>query len=458
MSSNGGVTGDRPVATTLISIVAFLFYANVATVLARQLGLPTRVSALVLLPLVAIVAYRILIRGEALRFPVFIIAALIMLAWFTVSALLSARPDVGLGEVFNWLLEGVFVALLIVNCLRTREEVYAAVRAIVAAGAFMGFVVILQQLLGPSEYNMAGFGELAAEHTDDLGRARARLAGPIGEVNRFAQVMAVLIPIAAGLALTSHGRQRWLYWIATALICGGVALTYSRGTIVAVVLVVPFALLFGFLRLRQIAVIAICSALLISTSPQLSKRVSSIGGVAMQSLGLSAGGFRNADGASRGRVTAMQAAGLMFLDHPVIGVGPGVARLHFQEYAEKVGGNVGATNRRAHSLYVQLAAETGVVGLVAFLGMVAMVLLPLDRVRRRLQESDRQFWGLVCGMELAVLILLGTSVFLHSAYIRYFWLLLALAVAVASLPRRATMTNYYTVTPQKLAGRIGTPV
>ena len=148
----------------------------------------------------------------------------------------------------------------------------------------------------------------------------------------------------------------------------------------------------------------------------------------------------------------------MFLDPPVIGVGPGVARLNFQEYAEKVGGNVGATNRRAHSLYVQLAAETGVVGLVAFLGMVAMVLLPLDRVRRRLQESDRQFWGLVCGMELAVLILLGTSVFLHSAYIRYFWLLLALAVAVASLPRRATMTNYYTVTPQKLAGRIGTPV
>lgn len=453
--NDGNVTAARSVVTAVISVIVFLVYVNAPTVLVHQHGLPTLVGAVVLLPLVVIVAHRVVNRGEALRFPAFIVAALIMLACHTVSAILSDRPHVGLSAVFEWLLEGVFIALLLVNSLRTREEVYAAVRAIVAAGAVMGFVVILQKLLGPTEYGMGGFGQLAAEHTDDFGQVRARLAGPIGEVNRFAQVMAVLIPVAVGLVFTARGKQRWIYWIATLLICGGVALTYSRGTLVAVVLVVPFALLFGFLRLRQIVVIVLCCALLIPTSPYLSKRIASIGQVGMQSLGLAAGGFRNADGASRGRVTSMQAAGLMFMEHPVMGIGPGMARLNYREYAVMVGGKVRSTNRRSHSLYPQLAAETGMVGLIAFLGTVAMVLLPLDRARRRLQESDRQFWGLVCGMELAVLIHLSTSLFLHAAYIRYFWLLLALAVAAASIPGRATMTKNHMLTPQNLAGRNG---
>jgi putative inorganic carbon (HCO3(-)) transporter len=443
--------------TTFISIIVFLMYVNAPTVLVSQLGLPELFAAVVPMLLVLLVAHRVVNRGEVLRFPGLIIAGLLMLACHTVSALLSSRPHVSMSNVFEWLLEGVFLAFLLVNSLRTREEVFAAVRAITAAGAVMGFLVILQQVLGPSEYGMAGFGKLGVQVTDTSGQIQNRLTGPIGEVNFFAQIMAVLIPVAAGLALISRGSERWLYWIATLLICVGMALTYSRGTLVALVLVVPFALLFGFLRLRHLAVIALCGALLLPASPYLAKRITTIGKVVMQSTGLSAGGFRNSDGASRGRVTEMQAAGLLFLDHPLVGAGPGMARVYYPEYAVLVGGNVRANNRRTHSLYLQLAAETGVAGLIAFLGMIAMVLLPLNRARRRLQHSDRQLWGLVCGLELAVLVQLSTNLFLHAGYIRYFWLLLALGVAAASLSGRATMTKSLFLTPRNVAGRIGTP-
>lgn len=454
---DGNVTEGRPAVIAVISVVVFLVYVNAPTVLIRQHGLPTLVGALVLLPLVVIVAHRIVNRGEALRFPAFILAALIMLACHAASALLSDRPYVGLGVVFEWLLEGVLVALLFVNCLRTREEVLAAVRAIVAAGAVMGLVVIIQEWLGLIENDLWGFGQLGAQFTDDSGQVQARFTGPIGEQNYFAQIMAVLIPVAASLAFIARGAQRWLYWIATLLICGGVVLSYSRGSLVALVLAIPFALLFGFLRLRHLAVIALCGVLAMTASPYFAKRVTSIGDVAMQSLGLRAGGFRNADGASRGRATEMHAAGLMFLDHPLFGTGPGLAPVYMPEYAALAGGFVRATNRRTHSLYLQLAAETGVVGLFAFLGMIAMVLLPLNRARRCAQHSDRQLWGLVCGLELAVLVLLFTSVFLHAGYIRYFWLLLALAVAAASLAGLATMTNYQIPESRKLAGRLETP-
>jgi hypothetical protein len=40
-------------------------------------------------------------------------------------------------------------------------------------------------------------------------------------------------------------------------------------------------------------------------------------------------------------------------------------------------------------------------------------------------------WGIVCGLELALMISLATSLFLHAAYIRYFWILLGLSATVS---------------------------
>ena len=446
--------------TSLISISLFLIYMNVPVVLVTEHGMPRPLAYLVPLVLAVPMAYRVLLQGEALRFPSMIIAALLMLACHTLSALVSASPQTGLESVFSWLLEGVLLAFILVNTLRSRSEVLVAARTIVAAGALMGFLVLLQQMLGPTEYTMAGFGQISAE---DLDRVQYRLSGPIGEQNRFAQIMAVLIPLAAGLAIAAPARQRWLYWTATVLIFGGVLLTFSRGALVALVLVIPFALLFGFLRLRQLVVAAIGGALLITvmpfmiSMPYLTEKMASIGEVVLLSTGLAPGGLRNADGAARGRITSMQAAGLLFLDNPLLGAGPGMAPLHYQEYALLVGGKVRASTRRAHNLYLELAAETGVIGLLAFLGMLWTVLQGVDGARRRAQYSDRELWGLVCGLELGVLILLATSVFLHASYVRYFWLLLALAVAAAALPRRQMLAEILPQIIRTPPGRLERP-
>jgi O-antigen ligase len=435
----------------LISITFFLIYMNVPVVLVSAHGMPRPLALLIPMLLVVPVAYRVLIRGEALRFPGLIIAALLMLACHTLSALLSDRPDLAMETVFSWLIEGVLLAFLIVNALRNRTEVFVAARALVAAGALMGLVVLLQQILGPTEHGMAGFGQIDMQ---DLGQSQHRLAGPIGEKNRFAQVLAVLIPVTAGLALTAPARLRLVYWMAILLICCGVALSFSRGAIVALVVVIPFALIFGFFRLRYLAIAAIFGAVLFAAIPYLAHRVSSIGDVALQSLGLAAGGFRNADGASRGRVTEMQAAGLLFLEHPLLGAGPGMAPVFYPEYAVLVGGKVRQGPRRSHNIYLQLAAETGVVGLLAFLGTLWVVLYSLDQGRRSTQYSDRELWGLLCGLELAVLILMATSFFLHAAYVRYFWLLLGLAVAAAALPHPPMQREFLTISKRNSQRRL----
>jgi O-antigen ligase len=423
----------------LIGATVFLIYMNVPAVMVTEHGVPKPVALLVPLLLVLPVAYRVLLRGESVRFPGMILAALLMLACHSVSALVSGNPAKAIGTVFEWLAEGILLAFMLVNALRTRREVLVGARAVVAAGALMGFIVLLQQILGPTDYTMAGFGQLSSA---DIEKAQHRLSGPIGEQNRFAQILVVVIPLAAGLAVSAHPRRRWRYWLAMILICGGVLLTFSRGALVSLVLVIPFALLFGFMRLRHLVVITLVGGVflmamsLTTSTPYLVKRVTSIGEVIMQSTGLAPGGFRNADGAARGRVTSMKAAGLLFMDHPMLGAGPGLAPSYYREYALLAGGKVRAETRRTHNLYLQMASETGVIGLSAFLLVIWMVLRPVNAVRRRTYFSDRQLWGLTCGLQLAVLTFLMTSIFLHAAYVRYCWLLLGLAVAAAQLPSR----------------------
>jgi len=416
--------------------ILFLIYLNAPAVAVRMHGAPFALAAAVPLALAVPVAHRVLVRGEPLRFPGVLVAAGGMLLLHGLSALGSIEPHVSLDTLQTWLVEGVLLALLIANAVRTPEELRAAIAAIVGAGAVMGAVAIAQQLLGAESHPFFGFGQLDAEISDASGRIQRRLAGPIGETNRFAQIMAVLIPVAAARAATSSGRERAAYAVATGLIVGGVAFTYSRGAIVGLALALPFALGFGLMRLRHVVFAGVAALCLLAALPHYAERVISIGEVALRGLGLRAGGLRNSDGAARGRFTEMQSAGLVFLEHPILGAGPGLAPRYYDENAGVVGGKVRQGERRSHNLYVELAAETGVVGTAAFALVVGLSLRGVDRARRRLGSSDRLLFGIAAGLELALIVSLTTSLFLHAAYIRYFWVLLGLA-AVASVQEGA---------------------
>lgn len=422
----------------LTTLILFLVYLNAPVVAVRVHGAPFILGAAVPLALAIPVAHKVFVRGEALRFPRLLLAAIVMLLVHGLSALTSVRPDESMGTLVVWLTEGVLLALLIANAVRTRREVILAVTAVVAAAAAMGAITLLQQLLGPESHTFGGFGQLASAMVDEGGRRELRLAGPIGETNRFAQVMAVVIPLAAGLAMTAKGRKKWLFSAAALLIVGGMALAYSRGAIVALALAVPFALLFRFVRVQHLVLTLGLGFCVLLALPHYAERVLSIGEVAVSSLGFGPVGLRNADGASRGRLTEMKSAGLVFADQPILGAGPGLAPLYYPEYAPVVGGKVRPGTRRSHNLFLQLAAETGLVGLSAFFLVVGLAFLDLEGARRRLERSDRVLWSIVCGLELALIISLTTSLFLHAAYIRYFWILLGLSAAVGvqrGLPR-----------------------
>jgi O-antigen ligase len=145
-----------------------------------------------------------------------------------------------------------------------------------------------------------------------------------------------------------------------------------------------------------------------------------------------------ADAALRGRATENLAALATFRDHPVVGVGPGgFFRRYSQEEANKLDLRFLGKNRRAHNMYLEIAADTGIVGLVALVAIVAATMLQLWRASRFWAAAGRDdLYSLGQGLFMALLAYMAAAVFLQLSYQRYFWFLVALGNATAWMLRR----------------------
>jgi hypothetical protein len=88
-----------------------------------------------------------------------------------------------------------------------------------------------------------------------------------------------------------------------------------------------------------------------------------------------------------------------------------------------------------------MAAETGIVGLICFLLIVFVTLRNLARNRKRCLQSSPEFANIATGFTLAIVSYLTAGIFLSLAYERYFWLMLALAVATSQIIETAGLVE-----------------
>jgi O-antigen ligase len=136
------------------------------------------------------------------------------------------------------------------------------------------------------------------------------------------------------------------------------------------------------------------------------------------------------DTSLRGRSSEMLTGLTMFAEHPVLGVGAGNYKPNYQRYAQLIGIEFRAEPRDPHSLYVQILAETGILGMATFLGLVYFLFDALTKACRDVARSPHLVDWLpwISALRFAILSYLLTSIFLHNAYIRYLWLLIAMAL------------------------------
>lgn len=425
----------------------FLIYTNAVVVAIHFHGVPMIAGAIVPLLLAIPIFLSVFVRGERIWISPALLWALALVVVQFVGCLFSADPPAAMKELVALVSEGALLYLLVSNAIRSETVLRRAIWTLLTAGTLMGALLAYQQATQNYDNDFFGFAQLgsALGRDGEDGASQRRLAGPIGEVNKFAQIMAILIPIAlSSIPLARTRRGRVLAITSLLFITLGAALAFSRGVAVGLALTAVIMVAAGALRMRYLLLAALVGTLAIAAVPQYAARLSSIADV-MPGSGRS---IRNSDAATRGRMTEMEAAFLMFVDHPIIGVGPAMSRKHYREYAEIVGGKIWYENRYSHSLYLGLAAEHGMLGLLAFGGLIALTCRDLQRVRirHRYRRPDRAH--IATGLLMGVVVYLTTGIFLHASYVRYFWLLLGLTGAASRIllaedrpPRRVSIES-----------------
>ncbi len=424
-------------------LVAFVLYTNAAVIAVQHHGVPFVVAASYVLLLLLPIGRDVVFRGEALNLTPALPYVCAMLVVVLIGALIAVLPEVAIQGFQEFVLEGVVIYLLVTLAIRTPRTLKRVIWSLIAAGACMGALVAYQQFTGSFDNDFGGFalvdaagkGFVVDEFAGPEAGRQKRLGGPLGMPNRFAQMMAVLIPLTLFQFRASSRRSAKLLALAAlVLILVGCALAFSRGAAVGLALMGIVMLAMGYVTLRQVAALCAALGLLFVLVPQYGQRLSSLVDVAAVATGQDAGaGVANVDSSTQGRLTEMVTATLIFAEHPVIGVGPRMYREHYMEYARVAGGRVRQGPRQAHSLPLHIAAEHGMLGLVAF-GMALLVTFrDLERARRRWLEVEPAMALLTAGLTLSLVVYLTVGLFLHLTYIRYFWFLLAVAGAAGRM-------------------------
>jgi putative inorganic carbon (HCO3(-)) transporter len=151
----------------------------------------------------------------------------------------------------------------------------------------------------------------------------------------------------------------------------------------------------------------------------------------------------------KGRTGEMIAGAQMYLDYPLLGVGPGNFGAHYLSYSFRLGIDNRTVARRTHNLYLEIAAEKGSLGLIVFFVMVLVLFKTVHHARKEaLACYRRDFLSWLTATQIGFIGYLATSLFLHEDYSRYAWLLISFIAA--SSVTTATMRERRRNTPKPL--------
>ena len=251
------------------------------------------------------------------------------------------------------------------------------------SGAVVGIIAIVQSGGRPPE--LIGFGELAS------GRAQ----GSFGHPNTLATFEAVALPGALALGLKGPPSWRPFALAAFGVIFAGLALSLSRGGLLAVAGALLMMLAWPPFRRTVLAaglvlgVLALSGANVFGEVQQVELLTQRLG-----SIGYAAEGVDP-------RFRVWEVTPEIVMDHPVFGIGENSFPRVAQRYALFLG-NSTSTYDHAHNIPLTIAAELGLVGLAVLAWLAVAFVRVLLQAYRRSNPEDR---GLVLALAGAFLAL-----------------------------------------------------
>jgi hypothetical protein len=309
------------------AVVAFVvvLYTNVAVLGGRMIGSPVvggAILAAVAIALIAIpVLFEILVRRRGLVLDKPLLLMLGFLGTLCISTFIARDPRTAGAWLATYLVEGLLVYFLVINAVRSLRTLRRTVWGLLVAAALLASLGAYQEIAHDYSHQFGGLAQRdltlglghEVESNGKLIPTRERVgianraAGPIADPNRWAQLLLVILPLAVLRVRDEKSKKlRFAATVCTMLILGGIFLTYSRGGVLALAIVVLCMLGFKTLRWRHVVPAALVGGVLaIIIAPGVLNRLQTVADVPGL---LSDRTVSQSDGAVRGRLTEMLAA------------------------------------------------------------------------------------------------------------------------------------------------------
>lgn len=372
------VTGIATVALTLLRPTWGL-YLVLLSVPVQDLGAPrlgdTAITATKVMVPLALLAWAALRLGRggarlapaALTFPygLYVVALI-------ASTITAVSQPVAITEALRWV-QAFGIFLMTLDLIRTRRELAGLAVVLLLGGLSQALLGLVQSLLGagPASFAVvAGF---------------SRAFGTFGMPNSYAGYLEMTFPLALAIGVWLTGRalahrstkeailQLLLIWLMTGaaalLLLAGIIASYSRGAWLGTA--VGTAAMIALAGRRSFAAGA-TAALLLGSLLWLGGDIVLPAGVAerLESIGDSLG-YRDVrrmvitseNFAVAERLGMWQAGIDMFEATPIYGVGAGNFNVVYDQYRVP---QFLYSRGHAHNYYIHVAAETGIIGLVAY--------------------------------------------------------------------------------------------
>lgn len=244
--------------------------------------------------------------------------------------------------------------------------------------------------------------------------------------NGFAAVLAATAGLTFNMARETGNKvlKAALLFCFLAFVCG-VVLTYSRGGALALAVSISLCVLFG--KKKKITIPILIILMLIIGSRISGKYFGTLETIT---------GYKE-DASAMGRVATNYAAINMLKAHPVSGVGAGNFPGVFFEYTPEDMRQWVEPGKNVHNIVLQVASETGILGLMPFILLVASTFFGIIRSRKRFfgEKGKEEVDYMATGIGIAFFVYFLAMQFGQGAYYGYLYIYVPLAAAALQIKK-----------------------
>lgn len=366
----------------------------------------------------AVALLGVLMEREPIRIPPFLVVFGLFTVWCALGYPSSEHSSHVLDRL-DLLWRVWLIALVVVNALRTRQRLRFYLFFFLGAYA-------LFPIRGTIFNYVGGYRQ--------FGRAIWNYA--FANPNDLAAITLLVLSMCIALYVReSKGWPRLAAISGLVLLPLAILLTQSRGAFLAIAVFALLVLVRQRRRGRAIVIVAAIAAVGVLAAPStLWDRISGLGNITSVETIAAA----DAEGSAGQRFEIWRVATAIIGDHPVTGVGAGAYEPAHGQYAMSPEFDPVARGQRdTHSTYLNVLAETGVVGFALFMAMIATVIVHAERTRKMLLGTAYGTAQQILFLEIGLLGYLVAGIFGSFAHVAFLYLHLALLWSASQIARDA---------------------